>query len=105
MITVTLSPLATSTVQIYADEDWTDDAPEIEAVCRAWRAGGRRERLVVDPAEVEQVIDGLTTLSNTEDENAEGRNRHPDPEVRRIARGACQGLSGASSRLGRMARA
>ncbi len=98
MFTVRLSALALSTVEIYADEDWTEDAPEIEAVCAAWRAGGRRARLLVDPATADLVRDGLVTLGNTEDEQAEGRNRHPDPEVRRIARGACSGL-GASSGL------
>ena len=94
-----LSPLALSTVEIYASEDWAEDAPEIEAVCAAWRAGGRRARLLVDPATADLVRDGLVTLSNTEDEQAEGRNRHRDPEVRRIARGACSGLSAASGRL------
>lgn len=97
-----LSPFALSTVAMYAEEDWSGDAPDIEAVCRAYRAGGGAS-LLVEPDAVASVARGLVDLSNTEDEVCEGRDRSPDPESRRFARAARDGLSAAQSRLLRMA--
>ena len=98
---LTLSPFALSTVAMYAEEDWTTDAPDIEAVCRAYRAGGGRA-LRVEAADVATVARGLVDLANTEDEIAEDR-RSFDPETRRHSRAARDGLSAAHGRLLAMA--
>ena len=89
---------ATSTLDAYSSEDWTTDAPEIEAVCAAYRRGNRRA-LVFDAADFDQVLDGLTTLANTEGERGEDRTeRKRDPEGALFARLASRGLSAVSVR-------
>lgn len=94
---------AASTLEAYAEEDWSEDDPSLEAVCAAFRRGGGRA-LVVDHAGVDQVLDGLTTLSNTEDARAEDKNaRRSDPEGTRFARWASNGLSRLSTQLCRAA--
>lgn len=102
MTRLPLSPFALSTVAAYTEEDWSTDAPDIEAVCRAYRAGGGAS-LLVAPSDVEAVARGLVTLANTEDETCEGRHRSPDPETRRHSRAARDGLSAAHGRLLRLA--
>ena len=90
---------AASTLEIYGEEDWTTDAPEIEAACAAFRRGNKRA-LVFDRAAADAVLDGLTTLSNTEDEQAVDRAlRKHNPESARFARLASDGLSRVSVRL------
>lgn len=96
-----LSPFALSTVAAYAEEDWSTDAPDLEAVCRAYRAGGGAS-LLVAPSDVDAVARGLVALANTEDDIAEDR-RHFDPETRRHSRAARDGLSAAHGRLLRLA--
>ena len=106
MIRIRLAAFAVSTVEIYASEDWTTDAPEIEAVCRAWRDSGGKSWIDVEPSEGETVLDGLITLANTEDDEAERLRKYPrvadregSQEQQKYARNACHGLSGAASRL------
>jgi hypothetical protein len=96
---------ALSTLAAYAEEYWGDDAPEIEAVTAALRAGGG-SALVFDAADAERVADGLTALSNTEDGEAEGEARLPkdqrDPERARVLRAAATGLSTLSGKARRL---
>ena len=95
---------AHSTLTAYSEETWTDDAPEIEAVCAAYRAGGHRA-LLVQAGQAEQVLAGLTSLSNTEDELASDRNeKRRHPEGARMAGAASRGISGISVRLCRAMR-
>lgn len=90
---------AASSLEIHSEEDWTDDAPEVEAACLAFRRGLRR-CLVFSLNEADAVVDGLTTLSNTEDERAEDRaERRRDPEGTRYARLSSDGLSELSVRV------
>jgi hypothetical protein len=90
---------AASSIEIHAEESWVDDAPEIEAVCAAFRRGNRRA-LAFDLADADLVLDGLTTLSNTEDERAEDLNaKRRDPGSTRCARLSSDGLSKLSIRL------
>ena len=87
---------AGSTLTAYAEQDWTEDAPEIEAVCAAFRAGDHRA-LVVKEGMEDQVDAGLTVLSNIEDAVAEDERRrlprNRDVERARMARAAAAGLS------------
>jgi hypothetical protein len=106
VIRVRLADFAASTVEIYASEDWSEEAPQIEAVCRAWRESGRTNWLNVEPEQAETVIDGLVVLANTEDDEVERLGRLPRlaereacGEQRKYAKAACSGLSGAASRL------
>lgn len=93
MIRVAVRGWAASTLEPYAEEDWSIDAPEIEAVCVAFRRGGRKA-LAFFPNEAQAVLDGLGSLSNTEDETAEDRERkRRDPEGTRMARLASNGLT------------
>ena len=93
MIRVRCAGWAASSLEIHAEESWTGDAPEIEAVCAAFRLGGKKA-LVFDIADADLVLDGLTTLSNTEDERAEDKNaKRRDPEGTRYARLSSNGLS------------
>lgn len=91
MIRLPVAGYADSTLTAYSEEDWTEDDPEIEAVCAAYRAGKRRA-LVFDAGQAEALWAGLVTLSNTEDEAATQERR--DPERRRMCRAASVGLSG-----------
>ena len=60
----------------------------------------RLKRPVRHSAEADAVVDGLTTLSNTEDERAEDRaERRRDPEGTRYARLSAGGLSELSVRV------
>ena len=94
-VRVPVTGWAHSTLTAYAEEDWSVDDPEIEAVCVAYRAGKGRA-LVVTLESAEAICGGLTTLSNTEDEAAE---RRRDPaDQRRMARWASLSLSGLHSR-------
>ena len=96
---------AASSIEIHAEESWSEDAPEIEAVCAAFRLGGRKA-LAFDLADADLVVDGLTTLSNTEDERAEDKNqKRRDPEGTRYARLSSDGLSSLSIRVCRAVRA
>lgn len=97
MIRLSLPTWAASTVQIYAEEDWSGDDPDLEAVCAAWRAAPGSDHLAIAPGAEGAVRRGLIGLANAEDENA-GRRDLPG-EDRRIARWACAGLSGAAQRL------
>ena len=98
MIRVAVRGWAASTLEPYAEEDWSVDAPEIEAVCVAFRRGDRRA-LAFYPSEADAVLDGLTSLSNTDDERAEDKNeRRRDPEGARIARLASSGITKLSQR-------
>lgn len=98
MIRVPVRGWAASTLEPYAEEDWSTDAPEIEAVCRAFRRGDRKA-LAFYPSEADAVLDGLASLSNTEDERAEDKNeKRRDPEGARIARLASNGLTKLSQR-------
>ncbi len=96
---------ALSTLTAYAEECWGDDAPEIEAVTAALRAGGGSS-LVFNAADADHVADGLTALSNTEDEEAEAEARLPksqrDPERVRMLRAAATGLSTLSCKARRL---
>ena len=93
MIRVAVRGWAASTLEPYAEEDWSIDAPEIEAVCVAFRRGDRKA-LAFYPNEARAVLAGLTSLSNTEDETAEDRERkRRDPEGARMARLASNGFS------------
>ena len=83
--------------------DPTDDSDDdVAAVVRAWRRGGSRA-LVIEPADVEPVVRGLTALANGEDAAADMEARRPltrrDPEVIRAARAACTGLTGLALRV------
>ena len=80
--------------------DESDD--DVAAVVRAWRRGGSRA-LVIEPADVEPVVRGLTALANCEDAAAEMERSRAlakrDPEVIRAARAACTGLTGLALRV------
>ena len=82
--------------------DPSDDSDDVAAVVRAWRRGGSRA-LVIEPADVEPVVRGLTALANGEDAAADMEARRPltrrDPEVIRAARAACTGLTGLALRV------
>ena len=97
MIRLALPTWAASTVQIHAEEDWSDDDPDLEAVCAAWRAAPGSDHLAIAPGAEDAVRRGLIGLANAEDEDAERRDL--PSEDRRIARWACTGLSGAAQRL------
>ena len=99
-VRVPVSGWAVSTLTAYAEEDWSEEDPGIEAVCAAYQAGKGRA-LVVSMENAAIVCEGLVTLSNTEDEAAERRNT--PPETRRMARWASLGLSGLHSRVWRAA--
>lgn len=92
---------ACTTLDAYADEDWTDD-PESTAIAvlvRAYREG-RRKALVFPEADLPAVLDALTDLSNTEDEAANDKARiKRDPEGARFARLASWGLTRLSQRI------
>jgi hypothetical protein len=79
-----------------------DSDDDVAAVVRAWRRGSSKA-LVVERAEVEPVIRGLTALANGEDAAAEMEARRPlakrDPQVIRAARSACAGLTGLALRV------
>jgi hypothetical protein len=98
---------AESTIAAYAEEDWTGadglGDPGIAAVVAAYKAGGGTA-LVVDPIVASLVIEGLTDLSNTEDEVAEAERKKGakrDPDRQRHARAACVGLSNLGTRIAR----
>lgn len=101
LLRVHLATWAASTVQIHAEEDWSDDAPDLEAVCAAWRNAPGSDHLAVAPDAVETVWRGLIDLANAEDTDA-GRRDLP-AEERRIARHASDGLSAAATRLLKLA--
>ena len=84
MIRVPVRGWAASTLEPYAEEDWSTDAPEIEAVCRAFRRGDRKA-LAFYPSEADAVLDGLASLSNTDDERAEDKNEKRRDRRRRTA--------------------
>ncbi len=92
--------MATSTLDVYSDEDWSGKDgfgdPNLHSVTEAWRAGGKKS-LLVTSGTVERVVDGLTVLSNTEDEIAEQERRtakhRRDVERMRHSRSASNGLS------------
>jgi hypothetical protein len=100
--------MATSTLDAYSGEDWSGadgfGDPGIHAVALAWKAGKGRA-LVVDPDALDAVLDGLTDLSNSEDEIAEEERKTAkygrDPERMRHARQASDGLSAVSTRIAR----
>lgn len=96
-VRVPVSGWAHSVLEPCCELEWKED-PEIEAVCAAYRAGKGRA-LVVSMENAALVCEGLTTLSNTEDEAAERRNT--PPETRRMARWASLGLSGLHNRVWR----
>lgn len=99
MIRVRCAGWAASSIDIHAEESWTEDAPEIEKVCAAFRLGGKKA-VAFDLADADLVIDGLSTLSNTEDERAEDKNaKQRDPEGTRFARLSSDGLSKLSIRV------
>jgi hypothetical protein len=99
VIRVRCAGWAASSLEIHAEESWAEDAPEIEAVCVAFRLGGKNA-LAFDLADADLVVDGLSTLSNTEDERAEDRDRkRRDPEGTRFARLSSDGLSKLSIRV------
>ena len=96
-----VSGFAESTLCAYAEEEWQEDAG-IAAVVAAYRAG-KGKALVVSPESASLVCDGLTDLSNTEDEIAENeRKKAPgkrDPERMKYARLASNGLSTLGTRI------
>jgi hypothetical protein len=97
---------AQGALQIYAEEDWSAEDPELQAACEAARRG-RFAALVFDQADSARVMDGLITLANTHDEEAEAEARKPngdrDPERLRMLRAATAGLSTLSSKVLRSA--
>jgi hypothetical protein len=103
-----VSGFAESTLCAYAEEDWSGadglGDPGIHAVVLAYRAGGGKA-LVVTPESADLVGEGLTDLSNTEDEVAEEERkkapRQRDPDRMRFARAASNGLSGLGMRIAR----
>jgi hypothetical protein len=96
LIRVRLRGWAASTIEVYSSERWAEDAPEIEAVCNAYRAGAG-SHLVVDASSALLVVEGLICLCNSEDEEAEREARIPaerrDPSRLRLLRAAAGGLS------------
>lgn len=88
--TIRIGKWAQSTIEIYAEEDWSKDAPEIALVIQTWRRGGSKNRLVVLESEAFFTCAGLTMLSNTEDENAQIAGH---PEGRQFARKASDSLT------------
>ena len=107
-----VSGFAESTLCAYAEEDWTGadglgDAG-IAAVVAAYKLGNGTG-LVVTRESADLVCDGLTDLSNTEDEIAEiDRKKAPrqrDPERMKYARLASNGLSSLAMRIARGFRA
>lgn len=96
MIRVRVRGATHSVLEPYAEEDWSDIDPGIEAACAAYRAGGK-EQLAFDPASAAMVADGLLTLANGEDDIAENQRSHP--EERAMARRARDGLTALRSRV------
>lgn len=107
-----VSGFAESTLCAYAEEDWSGadgmgDAG-IAAVVAAYKLGNGTGLIVTaDTADV--VCDGLTDLSNTEDEIAEEERKTAaygrDPERMKYARLASNGLSALGMRIARAFRA
>jgi len=87
--TIRIGKWARSTIEIYGEEDWFNDALEIALVIQTWRRGGSKNRLVVLESEAFFTCAGLTMLSNTEDENAQMAH----PEGRQFARKASDSLT------------
>lgn len=88
---------ALTVLAAYAEQDWGDDDADIAAACDALRAGDGRA-LVLCPSRADAVADGLVYLANIEDEGATRTAAH-DPELSRMMRAACTGLSGAAVRV------
>lgn len=89
---------ALTVLAAYAEQDWSgDDDADIAAACDALRAGDGRA-LVLCPSRAADVADGLVYLANIEDEGATRTAAH-DPELSRMMRAACTGLSGAAVRV------
>lgn len=82
VIRVRCAGWAASSLEIHAEESWMDDAPEIEAVCAAFRLGGKKA-LVFNLAEADIVIDGLTMLAFDGLSVMTRRRTYPNAQIRR----------------------